>query len=110
MMNNDELREQAVKEWIETHTIGDVSPHDGAVMVFKEGLDAGLATATAKIEALEAKLAAAEKSNEWLRQCLAEIRTFALDGGHWAIGNACDDALATGAGSLEALEKENADA
>ena len=61
----------------------------------------------AEIEALEAKLAAAEKSNEWLRQCLADIRVYALDANHWAIGNACDDALATGAGSLEALEPKD---
>lgn len=105
MSELDKAKEAAYAKYLK-----DPARKAGDTWPFTAGFDAGLATATAKIEALEAKLAAAEKSNEWLRQCLAEIRTFALDGGHWAIGNACDDALATGAGSLEALEKENADA
>jgi len=76
-MNNDELREQAVKEWIETHTIGDVSPHDGAVMVFKEGLDAGLATATAKIERLRGLLADVMESSLGMTQgAIGRVQSF----------------------------------
>jgi len=49
MMSNDELIDWVVKEWIETHTIGDISPHDGAVMVFKEGLEKGVRTERERI-------------------------------------------------------------
>ena len=36
-MNKDE----ATKQWIAEHTLGDLKPHDGAIMCFREGYEAG---------------------------------------------------------------------
>ncbi len=59
----DKAREAAISTFKNKYprVIGDAPYAPQVVNAFEEGYDAGYATATAKIEALEAKLAAAER-------------------------------------------------
>lgn len=71
----DKAREAAISTFKNKYprVIGDAPYAPQVVNAFEEGYDAGLATATAKIEALEAKLAAAKtdlnqlSSRSWLK-------------------------------------------
>jgi len=34
-------KDEATKQWIADHTLGDLKPHDGAIMCFREGYEEG---------------------------------------------------------------------
>lgn len=106
----DKAREAAISTFKNKYprVIGDAPYAPQVVNAFEEGYDAGYATATASIEALEAKLATAERLRQTMRANL-----FAIYNGTWT-SSGCPTLAAFADSCLEhvdnELQKENTDA
>ncbi len=103
MSELDKAKEAAYAKYLK-----DPARKAGDTWPFTAGFDAGLATATAKIEALEAELAAAERLRQTMRANL-----FAIYNGTWT-SSGCPTLAAFADSCLEhvdnELQKENTDA